>query len=835
MASQDFPISFRDPLYAALDASTEQRLGLPVGMLSAVRTEGERSNANQVSSDGARTPYQILPATRKAILEQYGLDAYLSPQTASEAAGLLLRDSLNRAGGNEETAVREYHGGTDPKNWGKLNDAYWRRVSAGMHDASVRAMAQDFGRWMASNPATPDQSAAAVPAQDKMVADFRAWADGAGQIPGTALPDRQPAAIGVPLEQMADGGPGILDRMVGAIEGPAAVVLNTIGGAAGAVAGGIAGVSKQIASGQLGNPADRSVENAMAAGTQFLTDPSSTQTGRQIEQAAGRAMEHVMPAAMALPGMATAIPGGVPKSGAPASVLAKAGVEGTARNAADFVAKPAVVVGAVAPGAAGDAAAAAAQGLTDAAAAGAARVASLAKGVTTLPRRAIAALRGTPEEAGVTPGALGSAGAAATDIAAQRRATAADLPVPVDLTKGQATRDPAQLKFEIETAKNPEFGGPLRERTVQQNDAYLRNFDNMIDQTGAQAPDLRAVGNYVVDRTLMPRARLLKREIQRRYDVAEAAGEMEEPVTLEAAIRHINDNEPESAVAPLLTMARNKAIKTGVATASANGELIAQPVPLKTAELFRKAIGQATDFAPTNVRQSTIIKGLIDSATDGMGGRLYKAARAARARYAQEFEDYAVVAKLVDKKKGMADRQVALEDVYKHTILASSLDDVIHLRRVLSQAGPEGAQAWKELQGATLAHIRDVALNSATDSMGNRVLSPAGLDKVVRSLDADGKLDFVLGKQTAQKVRDVRDLALWTKTAPPEAAINTSNTASAMSAAVTDTILSGLSGLPMPVATVTREALKSIHDSKLRARISDALGQAQKPPGTSVH
>lgn len=833
MASQDFPSSFRDPLYAALDASTEQRLGLPVGMLSAVRTEGERSNANQVSSDGARTPYQILPSTRKAILEQYGLDAYLSPQTASEAAGLLLRDSLKRAGGNEETAVREYHGGTDPKNWGKLNDAYWRRVSAGMHDASVRAMAQDFGRWMASNPATPEPSAATVPAQDKMVADFRAWADGAGQIPGTALPDRQPAAIGVPLEQPVKD-PGVIDKAIGAGEAGLAALTGATGGAVGMAGGLVKGIADQVASGQFGNPADRTVENAMAAGARAGTYEPRTPSGQAQAAVLGDVMQQALPAVMALPGMVTSVPVGVPKSGAPAAVLAKAGIEGTARDVADLVARPAVAIGAAAPGAAGDVAASAAQGATDAASAGAARVASLAKGVTTLPRRAIAALRGAPEEAGVTPGTLGSAGAAATDIAAQRRATAADLPVPVDLTKGQATRDPAQLKFEIETAKNPEFGGPLRERTVQQNDAYLRNFDNMIDQTGAQAPDLRAVGASV-DAALVNRSKLLKAEIRRRYEAARQAGELEAPVTLDSVASHLNASEPESATAPLLTTARRMALKTGIATEDADKALIAQPVPLKTAELYRQAIGANTDFAAPNIRQSTIIKGLIDEATDGLGGNLYRSARAARARYAQEFENRAIVAKLVNTARGTADRKVAIEDVYKHSIMNGSLDDVRHLRTVLGQSGPEGAQAWKELQGATLAHIRDVALNSATDSMGNRVLSPAGLDKVVRSLDADGKLDFVLGKQTAQKVRDVRDLALWTKTAPPEAAINTSNTASAMSAAVTDTILSGLSGLPMPVATVTRAALKSIHDSKLRARISDALGQAQKPPGTSVH
>jgi soluble lytic murein transglycosylase-like protein len=60
----------------------EQRQGLPTGMLSSIITHGERSNADQVSEAGARTVAQIIPPTRKAAIEKYGIDAYLSPENA---------------------------------------------------------------------------------------------------------------------------------------------------------------------------------------------------------------------------------------------------------------------------------------------------------------------------------------------------------------------------------------------------------------------------------------------------------------------------------------------------------------------------------------------------------------------------------------------------------------------------------------------------------------------------------------------------------------------------------------------------------------------------------
>jgi len=139
MATQQVPTSYKDPFWSDLAANTEQKLGLPSGLLVSVLTRGERSNADQVSEAGARTPFQIIPATRKAVLDKYGIDAYLNPQTAAEAAGLLLRESLDRNQGNIVLAAAEYHGGTDPKNWGPRTRAYMQRVSQGVRELAPQA------------------------------------------------------------------------------------------------------------------------------------------------------------------------------------------------------------------------------------------------------------------------------------------------------------------------------------------------------------------------------------------------------------------------------------------------------------------------------------------------------------------------------------------------------------------------------------------------------------------------------------------------------------------------------------------------------------------------
>ena len=114
------PNSYKDPYWVNLSANTEKKLGLPDGMLRAVLLYGERSNNDQVSSADARTPYQIIPSARNLAIKAYGIDPYLNPENAAEVAGRFLKDSLDRNKGDKSKAFAEYHGGTNPANWGPI-------------------------------------------------------------------------------------------------------------------------------------------------------------------------------------------------------------------------------------------------------------------------------------------------------------------------------------------------------------------------------------------------------------------------------------------------------------------------------------------------------------------------------------------------------------------------------------------------------------------------------------------------------------------------------------------------------------------------------------------
>lgn len=126
-----FPVSYKDPAYDQADQAAASAIGIPVQLLTNIRTKGEKSNADQISSAGAATPYQIIPSTRAMILKQTGVDPWLNPQSAAYGAAYLLKQSMDRNGGNPVMATAEYIGGTDRSAWGPQTKAYVRRV-AGM-------------------------------------------------------------------------------------------------------------------------------------------------------------------------------------------------------------------------------------------------------------------------------------------------------------------------------------------------------------------------------------------------------------------------------------------------------------------------------------------------------------------------------------------------------------------------------------------------------------------------------------------------------------------------------------------------------------------------------
>ena len=583
--------------------------------------------------------------------------------------------------------------------------------------------------------------------------------------------------------------PGVMDQIVGAGETALTLGTGAVGGTLGTLAGTLQGLSQQILSGQFGTPeAVRAVEKAAAAGAQALTYQPRTQAGQEQVQAVGQVLANVLPPVL-------------PAIAAPGAVLQ------AARTAAPTVGAARQIAGAA--------------GQRAATATGQA-IARPVQAATTAVRETLG--METPAVATTAPaaGTRVSGGAAATPEAIRRATTAEGLPVPVQLTKGAATRDAQQLAFEKEQIKS-DLGGPLRQRAEENNLQALQNFDALAEMTDAQLMDLSSTGSAVV-KSLTEGLTAAKNKTRAAYKAAEKAGELENNVTLTSVVDYINENIPEGDLAPILKAAQQKAIAIGAAVPDADGKLIAQPITLRQAESLRQTF-QRAGFEGADQFHGGSLKRAFDVETEGLGGDLYKKARQIRLDQARKFENRAIVARLIKNRKGMEDPQVAADQVFRKSILNSSPEEITFLKRVLLTSGKDGQQAFKELQGATVRHLRDEATKGmGMDSQDRPLISPAKLHQAVQALDANGRLDVILGKKNAQTVRDLDDVVRYVTTVPPGTLVNSSGTAGTLMAAIAEAGATGaLTGLPLPVASGLRQIIKMRQEGRTKARINDAL------------
>ena len=575
--------------------------------------------------------------------------------------------------------------------------------------------------------------------------------------------------------------PSLADQVIGAGEAGLTALTGAVGGTTGMVGGAIGGLAGALATGEFGtDQGARRVADAAAQGAQALTYMPRTAAGQAQAAALGEVAQQLLPIAPLTAQMA-----GLATAARPVATAAR-----------------------------------------DAARAGTATAQQAAQRGAQAVSQRVQTMR-APEAP--TPGTLGSMGAAGADVAAQRIATAQGLPEPIKLTKGQATRDFEQLRFEGETAKDGSLGQPLRDRGAQQNAALAQNFERLIDETGAQAPNIIETGR-AVNSTLVNAAAKRKAEYRAKYRAAEAAGQMEDPVSTAPLVQYLQENASMNApelAGGSMGLAQRELVRLGGAQV-VDGQLVPLDLPLKRMELLRRQIGNAIDASPdnaTNMRAGVQLRELIDTSTEGLGGNLYKEARQSRRRYAQLFEDNAIVRDLLRTRRGTADRQVALEDVFRRSVLNGDRESLSMLRRTLHIAGgEEGQQAWRELQGATFRHLLDESTKGVgTDIAGNPIFSAARLNNAVRALDVDGRLDFLLTKRGAQTVRDLNEIAKVVLTLPP-GAVNTSNTAGVLLTALAEAgAWGGMTGMPIPVLQGLKALSGHMKDRRVRARVDEAL------------
>jgi hypothetical protein len=793
------PKGYRDPFWSGLASMAEQEVGLPEGLLRSILTKGERSNADQVSSAGARTPFQVIPETRQALIKKYGVDAYESPESAAKAAALVLKEGLDRNKGDVRQAVGEYIGGVNRKNWGPTTMAYIDRVSGSAVDKSTSAvdeLVKMFNERSGGSDAQKNQKKNEG-GVDELVKLFNEKENsGKNASQGTRQEARQAgllkeqatqAPMDVPTasnlaESRAMPKPpetSFLEKVGGGLEAAATM-------ATGATSGLVGGLYNTLKGGTGERPSGNIPEN-FQAGMEALTYAPKTQAGQEILQGIGNFINEDLKLPPVLPivgpqgALATNVAAMRPKvavanAGSKAAEVAPK-VSQAIKSAPDFIAK-----------------------LPD-------RIKSNIATMDRMEKR------------------QGSVGAQGVDIETLRRGSANELPVPINLTKGQATRDFEQTRFERETAKNPELGKPLRDAFSSQSKKILMNMDAFIDQTGAETVSSVETGK-VITKALIKRADEDRAKINQLYKIAEQSPEATQPVKLNSVVDYINSNKTEATLLPAVQFTKKKLIELGMAAEGPDGNLIGKPTNLISGEKLRAAINASTGDTRSDIRQATIIKGLYDQDTANAGGQLYKTARRARENFAKRFENRAVVADLLETKRNSDDRRVALEDVQSRIIDKGSREDLSVLMSILGNSGPEGNQALNELRGATLQKVKDAATKSAVmDENGNPIISADKLNREITKLDQDGKLDRLFGKKGAEQLRTINEVSKVILTVPP-GSVNTSNTASVLAGLMDVALTAATGGIPTPIATSSRLLIKNIKDKKIKSKVEAALNSA---------
>jgi len=407
---------------------------------------------------------------------------------------------------------------------------------------------------------------------------------------------------------------------------------------------------------------------------------------------------------------------------------------------------------------------------------------------------------------------MAGVGAAVAPEAVTRYQMAQNLRVPIQISKGEATKDFGQQAFEIETAKNyPEtIGKPLLEAKAGRNAAILQNFDAYVDATNKEFFNLRKVGK-VVDEALQKSYDKDAGLVRAAYEKARVEGAMQDPIDYSPLTAYIQKQAPtvRAKLSPILDVvdeeiARNDLNKTGA-------------MPINALEDIYKVINENYDF--NSPKHFIEMKNIINQITANKGGEAYQTAKKLRTQLANKYENSSYVDKLLNTKKGYSkDRMIAFEDVFKHSILDGSLDDVRAIGYVLKKSGKEGLDAFNELKGQTVQYIKDeVTKSTKNDILGNPVVSPARLKAIVTELDQDGKLDYLFGKKGAQEIRDLMETTLNINTTV-EGATNYSNSSSAFIRG-----LDFLGKFPIPKVLGAKTAAEMIKNRELKKQVQESI------------
>lgn len=351
--------------------------------------------------------------------------------------------------------------------------------------------------------------------------------------------------------------------------------------------------------------------------------------------------------------------------------------------------------------------------------------------------------------------------------ALERQARLESLRVPVQATRAQLTRNPAELSVEG-TLADSTANNPVRTMRDAQSPALIQNLEALQTRTRGQATTSEQVGQSVQGAA---RGKLQAQQAQVRdlYRQAEAAGELQGSVSVDP-VKDVIASSPDLTHLGWVQTWLDKLKVTNTEKTGGTTVESTRPVSLKELEDLRQAaVARAMDGGTEGYYAGKVIRA-IDQSTEGAGGQAYQAARAARRQQALEFEDQGGVANLVDNRS-RTDRAVALEDTWRKSVIGGSIQDLRNVKQSLLTGGTQatraaGKQAWRDMRAQTLQYVIDESTKStAALPDGSRPVSAAGMQKALRAIGPE-KLEEVFGPGTVRELNQIMQATTDVRTEP---------------------------------------------------------------------
>lgn len=400
-----------------------------------------------------------------------------------------------------------------------------------------------------------------------------------------------------------------------------------------------------------------------------------------------------------------------------------------------------------------------------------------------------------------------SKGLAPNPEALSRQVRAQSLPVPIQLTEGQAMGDPIRISEEMNNrGKFPQYANRFQE----QNRALVENMDVIREQAGPQVFSTNPTehGDTLI-KAYQDKAAIADANISAKYKALEDANGGSFPV----------DGQK---LAQMADAALKKKLKTGYVPAQIESDLnrfrSGEPMSFEEYENLRSNLAEEARSAQNgNVRQAaSIIREQMEKLPLTGGAESLKpladAARsAAREQFAALDADPAY--------KAVVDGRVTPDQFVHKYIISAPRDALETMQKNLA----DNPVAQQTMGVAIVDHLKSAA---GIDRQGNGNFSQAGFNKNFEKLEP--KLKFALDPKTAQIMQDLGDAARDIQFQPKGSFVNNSNTFTTELAEAAKNTAEGVANVSfagVPVGTWMRKVASKISEGrKIQKSLEPAAG-----------